>query len=90
MSCQNLLLVYSFACTECSLLDVLLVGLSRILFVLGILPADLGESLRFRISLVLKADRELLKVLFYAYYFSRQSVALLMLDVTCLVYFQLV
>lgn len=47
------------------MLGVLPVGLNEVSFVLGILPADPGELLRFKISLVLKADIESLKMIFF-------------------------
>ena len=63
MSRQGLSSVCGLARAWWSLLGVLPVGLNGVLFVLGVLPADLGESLRSGILLVLKADGELPRVI---------------------------
>lgn len=65
VSCQGLLLVCGLAHAWCSLFSVLPMSLSRVLIVLGVLSADLDESLKIEILLVLKADGESLKVIFF-------------------------
>lgn len=49
------------------MLGVLLIGLNEILFVFDVLLADLSELLRSVISLVLKTDSELLRIIFFIF-----------------------
>ena len=60
-----LLLVYSLAPTWGFLLNMLPVNLSRVLFILSILLVDLSDLQRFGILLVLKADGNLPKLIFF-------------------------
>ena len=60
---QELSLLYNLACAWCSLFSMLLVNLSKLLLMLSVLQADLGELLRSKISLIFKANSELLRVI---------------------------
>lgn len=69
MSCQGLSSICGLPRTWYFLLGVLLIGLNGFSFMLGVLLADLVKSLRSRISLMLKADGELPKVISFVFSF---------------------
>lgn len=86
MSCQDLSSIYDLARAWYFLLSVLPINLSRVLFILNILSANLGELLRSRISLVLKANDELPRIISFVLGVSVVS----LWPCSCLVYYQLV
>lgn len=65
MSCQDPLLNCRLTYTWYFIHDVLHVSLSEVSFIFGVLLKDLSKSPRFEISLVLTADDELPKMIFF-------------------------